>query len=119
MFRMFKVHISRHGAGLPVWVRRATMLLFLSLALLIAPLVGHMMEGRRTGQDRPVEYQLAPRVRLAVQKYISYWPGVELITQGRNSVEPEAAITIILMSGKDLPPEFEEGLKKVCTQSSR
>ena len=88
------------------------MLLFLSLALLIAPLVAHMLEGRRTGQDRPVEYQLTPHVRQAVQKYISHWPKVELITQGRNSVEPEATITIILMSEKDLPPEFEEGLKK-------
>jgi hypothetical protein len=89
------------------------MLLFLSLALLIAPLVGHMIEGRRTGQDRPVEYQLAPHVRQAVQKYIGYWPEVDLITQGRNSVEPEATITIILMSGKILPPEFEEGLVRV------
>ena len=113
VFRMFKVQVSLHGSGMQIWVRRATMLLFLSLALLIAPLVGHMIEGRRTGQDRPVEYQLAPHVRQAVQKYISRWPEVELITQGRNSVEPEATITIILMSGKNLPPEFEAGLIKV------
>jgi hypothetical protein len=91
--------------------------LFLLLAFLIAPLVGHMIEGRRTGQDRPVEYQLAAHVRQAVQKYISQWPEVELITQGRNSVEPEAAITIILMSGKKLPPEFEEGLKRVVQEA--
>ena len=113
VFRMFQVHISRQGAGMPVWVRRAIMLLFLLLALLTAPLVGHMIEGRRTGHDRPVEYQLAQHVRKAVQKYISHWPEVELITQGRNSVEPESTITIILMSGKILPPEFEEGLKRV------
>ena len=113
VFRMLKVHASRHGAGMPIWVRRTTMLLFLSLVFLLAPLVMHMIEGRRTGQDRPVEYQLAPHVRQAVQKYISHWPEVELITQGRNSVEPEAAITIILMSRKNLPPEFEAGLMKV------
>ena len=113
VFRMLKVHVSRQGADIPIWVRRVTILLFLSIALLIAPLVGHMLEGRRTGQDRPVEYQLAPHVREAVRKYISNWPAVELITQGRNSVEPEAAITIILMSGKNLPPEFEEGLIRV------
>ncbi|MBW2411183.1 MAG: DUF389 domain-containing protein, partial [Deltaproteobacteria bacterium] len=113
VFRMLKVHVSRQGADIPIWVRRVTILLFLSIALLIAPLVGHMVEGKRTGQDRPVEYQLAPHVREAVRKYISNWPAVELITQGRNSVEPEAAITIILMSGKNLPPEFEEGLIKV------
>ena len=113
VFRMLKVHASRHGAGMPIWVRRTTMLLFLSLVFLLAPLVMHMIEGRRTGQDRPVEYQLAPHVRQAVQKYINHWPEVELITQGRNSVEPEAAITIILMSRKNLPPEFEAGLMKV------
>jgi uncharacterized hydrophobic protein (TIGR00271 family) len=117
VFRILQVHVSRQGAGLPIWVRRATMLLFLLLALLIAPLVGHMIEGRRTGQDRPVEYQLAAHVRQAVQKYISQWPEVELITQGRNSVEPQAAITIILMSGKKLPPEFEEGLKRVVQEA--
>ena len=89
------------------------MLLFLSLALLIAPLLIHMIEGRRTGQNRPLEYQVAPQVRQAVKQYISSWPEVELITQGRNSVEPEAGITIILLSEKNLSPEFEEGLIKV------
>ncbi|MGD9055029.1 MAG: DUF389 domain-containing protein [Desulfobacterales bacterium] len=117
VFRILQVHVSRQGAGLPIWVRRATMLLFLLLALLIAPLVGQMIEGRRTGQDRPVEYQLAPHVREAVQKYISDWPEVELITQGRNSVEPEAAITIILMSGRKLAPDFEEGLRSVVQKA--
>jgi hypothetical protein len=38
---------------------------------------------------------------------------VEIMTQGRNSVEPEAGITIVLMSGEHLPPEFEEGLIRV------
>ena len=42
---------------------------------------------------------------------------MELIGLGRNSVEPEAAITIILMSGKKLPPEFEEGLKRVVQEA--
>jgi len=110
VFRMFKAHHSLHGSGMPVWVRRATMILFLSLALLIAPLMLQMIEGRRIGQNRPLEYPLAPRVRQAVQQYIDKWPGVELIGQGRNSVEPQAGITIILMSEKSLPSEFEEGL---------
>ena len=113
MFRMLKVHVSLHGSGMPNWVRRATILLFLSLAFLIAPLLLHMIEGRRTGQNRPLEYPLAPQVRQSVQQYISYWPKVELIGQGRNSVEPEAGITIILMSEENLPPEFEEGLIRV------
>jgi uncharacterized membrane protein len=47
IFRLFKVHASRQGAGMPVWVRKATMLLFLFTALLIAPLLIYMIEGRR------------------------------------------------------------------------
>ena len=113
VFRMLKVHISLHGSGIPTWVRRASMLLFLLLAFLIAPLVMHMIEGRRTGQNRPLEYPVAPPVRQAVQQYISYWPTVELIGMGRNSVEPEAGITIILMSREHLPPGFEESLIRV------
>jgi hypothetical protein len=72
-----------------------------------------MLEGRRTGQNRPLEYPVAPQVRQAVYQYFNYWPTAEIITMGRSSVEPEAGITIILMSGKALPPEFEEGLIKV------
>lgn len=113
VFRMLRVHASLRDSALPVWVRRATMLLFLSLGILIAPLLLHMMEGRRAGQNRPAEYPLAPKVREAVREYISAWPEVELIAQGRSSVEPEAGITIILMSEAKLPLEFEEGLRKV------
>lgn len=117
VFRMLNVHVSLQGSGMPIWVRRATMLLFLSLALLIAPLVLHMIEGRRVGQNRPLEYPVSPQVRQAVNQYINDWPDVEIITQGRISVEPEAGITIILMSGKSLPPVFEEGLTKAVQKA--
>ena len=86
------------------------MLLFLSVALLSAPLLIQMIEERRTGQNRPLEYPVAPQVRKAVKEYISNWPEVEIITQSRNSVEPEAGITIILLSEKNISPDFEEGL---------
>jgi hypothetical protein len=56
---------------------------------------------------------LAAQVRKAVNQYLSYWPKVELIGMGRNSVEPEAGITIILMSAENLSPEFEDGLTRV------
>ncbi|MGD8251911.1 MAG: DUF389 domain-containing protein [Desulfobacterales bacterium] len=110
VFRMLGVHVSLQGAGMPSWARRATMLLFLSAALLVAPLLIHMIEARRTGQNRPSQYPLAPQVRQAVQRYIDQWPAVNLMTQGRDSVEPKAGITILLMSNGALPPEFEEGL---------
>lgn len=110
IFRMFKMHSSPQGTNNRIWVRRATIILFLLLSLLIAPLVLHMIEGRRSGQNRPLEYPVAQRVRQAVNQYIKDWPTVELVTMGRNSVEPEAGITIILMSSEELMPEFEEGL---------
>lgn len=109
-FRMLKVHISLHGSGVPLWVRRVIILLSLSAALLAAPLVIQMIEGKRPGQNRPLEYPVSPKVRKAVKEYISNWPEVEIITQGRNSVEPEAGITIVLLCEKNIPPEFEEGL---------
>lgn len=117
VFRIFDVQVSIHGSHMPVWVRRATMILFLALVFLSAPLLIHMNIGKRTGQNRPLEYQLAPHVREAVKRYVSDWTEVELIAQGRNSVEPEAGITILLMSTKALPAEFEEGLVGVIKKA--
>jgi len=48
---------------------------------------------------------------------MSSWPKVEVMTLGRNSVEPESGITIILMSKINLPPGFEEGLIKVVQKA--
>lgn len=42
---------------------------------------------------------------------------MEVMTLGRNSVEPESGITIILMSEINLPPEFEEGLTKIVQKA--
>jgi hypothetical protein len=42
---------------------------------------------------------------------------VEIITQGRNSVEPEAGITIILLSEKNVSPVFEEGLIRAVREA--
>jgi uncharacterized hydrophobic protein (TIGR00271 family) len=117
VFRMLNVQVSLHGFSVPVWSRRAAMLLFLALTLLSAPLLMNLIQGRRIGQNRPLEYQLAPHVREAIKQYTDEWPEVELITQGRNSVEPEAGITVLLMSTKILPPEFEEGLVQTINEA--
>jgi uncharacterized hydrophobic protein (TIGR00271 family) len=110
VFRILKVHVSRHGEGMPPWGRRAIILLSCLIILLCAPLLVQVVEQRRTGQNRPLQYPVAPQVRKAVKEYISGWPEVEIMTFGRSSVEPDDDITIILMSGKSLSPEFEEGL---------
>ena len=117
VFRLFEVNASRHGEGLPVWGRRFIMLLFLLIVLLSAPLLSHRIELKKTGQNRPLQYPVAAKVREAVKEYMSSWPKVEVMTLGRNSVEPESGITIILMSEIILPPEFEEGLIKAVQKA--
>ncbi len=117
VFRILAVHVSRHGAGMPPWVRRAIILLSFLVILLSAPLLIQIIEARRTGQNRPLQYPVAPQVRKAVQKYISRWPEVEIMTLGRDSVEPERDITIFLLSGKNLSAEFEEGLIRVIHET--
>ena len=117
VFRLFEVNASRHGEGLPVWARRFIMLLFLLIVLLSAPLLSHRIELQKTGQNRPLQYPVAVKVREAVKEYMSSWPKVEVMTLGRNSVEPESGITIILISEINLPPEFEEGLIKVVQKA--
>lgn len=117
VFRLFKVNASRHGEGLPVWARRFFMLLILLIVLLSAPLLSHRIELQKTGQNRPLQYPVSEKVRESVREYISNWPQVEVMTLGRNSVEPEAGITIILISDKDLPPDFEEGLINVVQKA--
>lgn len=117
VFRILKVHVSRHGAGMPTWVRRSIILLSFLVIFLCAPLLVQVIEQRRTGQNRPLQYAVVPQVRNAVNEYISRWPEVEIIILGRSSVEPDDDITIILMSGKSLSPEFEEGLIRVIHET--
>ena len=117
VFRLFDVSASRHGEGLPVWARRFLMLLILLIVLLSAPLLSHRIELQKTGQNRPLAYQVSEKVRKSVKEYMSNWPKVQVMTLGRNSVEPESGITIILISEIDLSSEFEEGLIKVVQKA--
>ncbi|MHC4787194.1 MAG: DUF389 domain-containing protein [Planctomycetota bacterium] len=117
VFRMLGVHESLRGEGAPTWARRATMLLVLCAALLIAPLVHHALEIRRMGSARPLLYPVAPRVRYAVKEFVEPWPEVNLILMGRTSVEPETGIAILLSVTGQLPLEFEEQLRQVVLES--
>ncbi len=117
VFRLFGVNASRRGEGLPIWARRFIMLLFILLVLLSAPLLTHRVEVQKAGQNRPLQYPVSVKVREAVKEYIKNWPNVEVMTLGRNSVEPESGITIILMSKTILSPDFEEELIRVVQKA--
>jgi uncharacterized hydrophobic protein (TIGR00271 family) len=112
VFRLFGVHETVRGRRTPLWARGALLGLIIIIAFLFAPLLQRLSAERRAGSNRPLICPVSPALRVAVNKHINEWPGVELITIGRNSVEPEAGITIIMMSAKELPHEFESTLKQ-------
>jgi uncharacterized hydrophobic protein (TIGR00271 family) len=110
-FRMFGIHEAIAISGVPVWARRATIFLVLFAVLLSAPLLLRVLEKQRAGQARPLLYPVGPQVRVAANDYVGVWPDVQLIAIGRQSVEPESGILVILSSGHPVTGEFEDGLK--------
>ena len=117
IFRLFDVQgTSKQGAA-NAWTRKATLSLVLVAVLLAAPLFVQMIEKRRTGQARPLNYPVAPAVREAVKDYLVEWPAVDLIFMGRTSVEPDAGITILLASDHIATFEFEEKLREVVKEA--
>jgi uncharacterized hydrophobic protein (TIGR00271 family) len=117
VFRALGVQSSLAGSGMPTWARQATVLLLLSLVLLTAPLLLQMLETRRTGQMRPLNYPAAPHVREAVRDFVEDRPGVTLISVSRISVEPEAGIIIVVASEGELTRAFEKEIEAVVQRA--
>ena len=117
VFRALGVQVSLAGAGMPTWARQATVLLLLSTVLLAAPLMLQMLEQRRTGQMRPLNYPAAPRVREAVKEFVDERPGIEVISISRISVEPEAGIIVVVASEDALPAGFQTEIEGVVQEA--
>jgi uncharacterized hydrophobic protein (TIGR00271 family) len=109
VFALLGVRVQREGPTRP-WVRQALTALIAGAILLSAPLLMNVLEKRRVGQARPLNYPVAPHVREAVQTYLAEWPEFEVVTMGRTSVEPGAGTNIVVLSSGELPPEVEAGL---------
>jgi uncharacterized hydrophobic protein (TIGR00271 family) len=110
-FRMLGVHEAVAQSGVPVWARRATMVLALFAILLSAPLLLKVVEKQRTGQARPLTYPVGPQVRAAAATYVGAWPDIELLIIGRRSVEPQAGVLVVLASRHPVTAAFEDGLR--------
>lgn len=117
IFRLFGVQTAPRQPTSATWSRKATLSLALVAILLAAPLFIQMIEKRRVGLAKPLNYPVAPKVRAATNEYLSNWPAVHLMFMGRSSVEPEAGITILLSSGHKTTYEFEEELRKVVKEA--
>ena len=113
IFRLMGAQPKTTGVATPPWKRIAVMTLALMSILLVAPLFLQMVEKHRAGQNRPLLHPVSPRVRQAVNEYLEEWPRVELIMMGRQSVEPETGIAILLVTPEDMPARFEKELAEL------
>ena len=116
-FGALGVRVRREGEGTRTWVRNALTALIAAGILLSAPLLMNVLEKRRVGQAKPLAYPVSPRVRAAVNEYLEESPDLELIRMARSSVEPEAGVTILVLSRSEVPPEIEAGLVRVVREA--
>jgi uncharacterized hydrophobic protein (TIGR00271 family) len=110
VFRVLGIGIARADEERPSWARNATRILLLIGVILLAPLVAQVIEKQRTGAIRPLSYPVAPHVREAVDEFIDPLEGVELVSMGRISTEPEGGITAVVAATRALPKGFRDTL---------
>jgi len=53
---------------------------------------------------------VVPIVRETIHGYVDSRKEIEVIAIGRNSVEPELGITVLLATPETISPDFEKGL---------
>ena len=105
------------------WVRRATMLLACATVLLLMPLFVNAAEKRREGLTKPLVYPLSADARQAITDYVSEWPGVGLVMQGRSSVGvldhkgQMARIGVLVSTDEPLPAEFKSGMVQAVREA--
>jgi uncharacterized membrane protein len=116
VFGLLGARAQRERERTRAWVHWALTALILGAVLLSAPLLMNVLEKRREGQARPVDYPAAPHVRAKVHEYLKAWPLLELIRMSRSSVEPNAGIMILVMSGGEVAPEVEAGLVRTVRE---
>ena len=115
VFRLLGLHvaISSTASGAPRWVRRVTLTLTLLTVLLATPLLINVLEKSRSGQMRPATYPVSVDVRRAVRHYLEDHPSLRLIEMARQSIAPEAGITIVLTTAQGLQAGIREELAQV------
>lgn len=89
----------------------------MSAMLLTAPLFLNMLKETQRGQDRPLNYPVAPVVRNAMQTYLEDHPEIEIITIARSSVEPERGIGVLLKSDTEIGPTFVEEVQTLVRRA--
>ena len=116
VFRLLGLHRSSGSSpseAAPRWVRRATLTLALLAVVLAAPLLINVLEKSRSGQVRPATYPVSMAVRRAVMQYLEEHPSLRMIEAARQSIAPEAGITVVLSTSGGLQAGVKEELAAV------
>jgi hypothetical protein len=75
------------------------------------------VEQKRRGLNRPLTYPVAAHVQKEVESYLATVPGITLITIARVSIDPTAAISILLAIDEELPVGFKEDLTNLVRKA--
>jgi len=116
-FRLFGINQVRDRSRVSAWVGKTIKILVMIVIILLAPLIVHLLETRRTGQDRPLTHPVAAPVRDAVQKFADGHPGIRVMATARSSVEPESGITVVLAASGEVPAGLTEELETIITDA--
>ena len=111
VFRIMGVYSKREDDDRR-WVRRTVVALGFFVVLLAATLSIEGIEQSLAGQRRPATYPLSLPVRKSVAQFLDQYPGVQMITMGRDSVEPLAGTTVILATREPISAGFRQGLRE-------
>lgn len=120
VFRLFGLHVALGSEAVaPRWVRRVTLTLALLTVILAMPLLINVLEKSRSGQMRPANYPVAVDVRQAVRHYLQQHPSLRMIEMARQSIAPEAGITVVLTTTAALPAGVKDELTRVIRNARR
>jgi uncharacterized hydrophobic protein (TIGR00271 family) len=111
VFRLLGLHVALGSeSAAPMWVRRVTLTLALLAVVLAMPLLLNVLEKSRSGQMRPATYPVAVDVRRAVRHYLAQHPSLRMIEMARQSIAPEAGITVVLATAESSPAGVQNEL---------
>lgn len=120
VFRLLGMHQALGSeAAAPRWVRRVTLTLALLTVILAMPLLINVLEKSRSGQMRPATYPVSVEIRRAVRDYLEQHPSLRLIEMARQSIAPEAGITVVLTTTAALPAGITDELTRVIRNARR
>jgi uncharacterized hydrophobic protein (TIGR00271 family) len=114
VFRLLGLHVALGSeSSAPRWVRRVMLTLALLTVILAMPLMINMLEKSRSGQMRPATYPVSVEVRSAVRHYLGQHPSLRMIEIARQSIAPEAGITVVLTTAGPLQAGIKDELAGV------